>query len=237
MAQESMPQNVDPDEIARFNRLAENWWNPEGEFKPLHDLNPARLGYIKTFCELKGSKVLDVGCGAGLLSEAMAEVGAEVTGIDLAEEALAAARTHAETSGVKLEYHACDAETYAADHSAAFDLVTCLEMLEHVPDSRSVINACAEAVRPGGKVVFSTINRTVKAFALGIVAAEYVLGLLAKGTHEYRKLIRPSELVRWGRGAGLELEDLQGVQYRPHSGEARIGGDVAINYIACFAKT
>ncbi|HAV69953.1 MAG TPA: bifunctional 3-demethylubiquinol 3-O-methyltransferase/2-polyprenyl-6-hydroxyphenol methylase, partial [Alcanivorax sp.] len=195
--------NVDSGEIAKFNALAERWWDPNSEFRPLHDINPLRLNYIDERLGLPGKKVIDIGCGGGLLSEGMARRGATVTGIDLGEAPLAVARLHAEKSGVQVEYLQVLAEEIAEQRAGEYDAVTCLEMLEHVPDPASVIRACAKLVKPGGQVFFSTINRNPKAFLFAIVGAEYVLRLLPRGTHEYAKLIRPSELAGWSRDAGL----------------------------------
>jgi 2-polyprenyl-6-hydroxyphenyl methylase/3-demethylubiquinone-9 3-methyltransferase len=228
--------NVDPAEIAKFNAAAPRWWDPEGEFRPLHDLNPARLDYIEALAGLGGRRVLDVGCGGGLLAEGMARRGAKVTGIDLAPAALEVARLHALESGVGVEYREIAVDALAATEPEAFDLVTCLEMLEHVPDPAAVLRAIARLVRPGGDVVCSTINRNAKAFALAIVGAEYVLRLLPRGTHQYSRLIRPSELARWARAAGLELVDLAGLEYNPATRQARISADASVNYLAHFRR-
>ncbi|HEY7752767.1 MAG TPA: bifunctional 2-polyprenyl-6-hydroxyphenol methylase/3-demethylubiquinol 3-O-methyltransferase UbiG [Steroidobacteraceae bacterium] len=228
--------NVDPAEIAKFNAAAPRWWDPEGEFRPLHDLNPARLDYIEALAGLGGRRVLDVGCGGGLLAEGMARRGAKVTGIDLAPAALEVARLHALESGVGVEYREIAVDALAAAEPEAFDLVTCLEMLEHVPDPAAVLRAIARLVRPGGDVVCSTINRNAKAFALAIVGAEYVLRLLPRGTHQYSRLIRPSELARWARAAGLELVDLAGLEYNPATRQARISADASVNYLAHFRR-
>ena len=207
--------NVDSGEIAKFNALAERWWDPNSEFRPLHDINPLRLNYIDERLGLPGKKVIDIGCGGGLLSEGMARRGATVTGIDLGEAPLAVARLHAEKSGVEVEYLQVLAEEIAEQRAGEYDAVTCLEMLEHVPDPASVIRACAKLVKPGGQVFFSTINRNPKAFLFAIVGAEYVLRLLPRGTHEYAKLIRPSELAGWSRDAGLDVRDTTGMTYNP----------------------
>jgi 2-polyprenyl-6-hydroxyphenyl methylase / 3-demethylubiquinone-9 3-methyltransferase len=228
--------NVDPAEIAKFDAAAPRWWDPDGEFRPLHDLNPARLDYVEARAGLAGRQVLDVGCGGGLLAEGMARRGARVLGIDLAPEALAVAHLHAMEAGVAVEYRQVAVETLAESAAAGFDVVTCLEMLEHVPDPAAIVAALARLVRPGGHVIVSTINRNAKAFALAIVGAEYVMRLLPKGTHRYARLIRPSELARWARGAGLELADLAGLQYDPFSRGARITGDVSVNYLAHFSR-
>jgi 2-polyprenyl-6-hydroxyphenyl methylase / 3-demethylubiquinone-9 3-methyltransferase len=227
-----MSQNVDAGELARFDAIAARWWDPRGEMAPLHVINPLRTRYIERCAGgLQGKRVVDIGCGAGLLSEAMAERGADVLGIDLAPEVLEAARRHLAGSGLKVEYRSAAAEALAAEHPAGFDLVTCLEMLEHVPDPASVVAACAKLARPGASVVFSTINRNPKAYALAIVAAEYLLNLVARGTHEYAKLIRPSELDRWARAAGLEVLEIRGMTYNPLFRTARLADDCDVNYL------
>ena len=224
--------NVDQREISKFDALAARWWDPDGEFKPLHQINPLRLGYIETRAgKLQGRKVLDVGCGGGLLAEALAAHGAAVTGLDMAESPLAVAKLHLKESGLKVDYQISTAEDWAASHAAQYDIVTCMEMLEHVPDPGAVVQACMTLVRPGGHVFFSTINRNLKAFLLAIVGAEYVLRLLPRGTHEYAKFIRPSELAAWSRQAGLELQHSAGVHYDPLSRQYRLGGNVDVNYI------
>ncbi|MGQ0428690.1 MAG: bifunctional 2-polyprenyl-6-hydroxyphenol methylase/3-demethylubiquinol 3-O-methyltransferase UbiG [Gammaproteobacteria bacterium] len=228
--------NVDPAEISKFDAAAPRWWDPEGEFRPLHDLNPARLDYLEARAGLAGRRVLDVGCGGGLLAEGMARRGARVTGIDLAPGALAVARLHALESGITVDYRAVAAEELAAAEPGAYDLVTCLEMLEHVPDPAGVLAAIARLVRPGGDVVCSTINRNPRSFALAIVSAEYLLRLLPMGTHRYARLIRPSELARWARSAGLELADLAGLEYNPVTRRARVGADTSVNYLAHFRR-
>ena len=228
--------NVDPAEIAKFDAAAPRWWDPDGEFRPLHDLNPARLDYIEARADLAGSRVVDVGCGGGLLAEGMARRGARVLGIDLAPEALAVAKLHALESGVAVEYREIAVETLADSATGQFDLVTCLEMLEHVPDPAAIVASIARLVRPGGNAVFSTINRNARSFALAIVGAEYLMRLLPKGTHRYARLIRPSELSRWARDAGLELVDLAGLVYDPFRRRARVTGDVSVNYLAHFRR-
>lgn len=225
------PTNVDPQEISKFNTLASRWWDPDSEFKPLHQINPLRLDYIDQRAGLAGSRVIDVGCGGGILSESMAARGATVTGIDLAEAALGVAKLHLLESGHKVEYLRARAEDMAAERAGEYDVVTCLEMLEHVPDPEAVVAACHTLVKPGGHVFFSTINRNPKAFLFAIVGAEYVLRLLPRGTHEYAKFIRPSELERWARNAGLNMHHITGMQYNPLSGRYRLGGDVAVNYL------
>lgn len=228
--------NVDPAEIAKFDAAAPRWWDPDGEFRPLHDLNPARLDYIEARAGLAGRQVLDVGCGGGLLAEGMACRGARVLGIDLAPEALAVARLHAIESGLAVEYRQVAVEKLAESAPAGFDVVTCLEMLEHVPDPSAIVTALARLVRPGGHVIISTINRNAKAFALAIVGAEYVMRLLPMGTHRYARLIRPSEVSRWARAAGLELADLAGLKYDPLARKARVTSDVSVNYLAHFGR-
>ena len=223
--------NVDSAEIAKFNALAERWWDPESEFRPLHDINPLRLNYIDERLDLPGKKVIDIGCGGGLLSEGMARRGAQVTGIDLGEAPLAVARLHAEKSRVEVEYLQVLAEEIAEQRAGEYDAVTCLEMLEHVPDPASVIRACAKLVKPGGQVFFSTINRNPKAFLFAIVGAEYVLRLLPRGTHEYAKLIRPSELAGWSRDAGLDVRDTTGMTYNPVTQVYKLNRDVSVNYL------
>ncbi len=228
--------NVDPAEISKFDAAAPRWWDPDGEFRPLHDLNPARLDYIEARAGLAGRRVLDVGCGGGLLAEGMARRGARVTGIDLAPKALEVARLHALESGVSVDYREIEAETLAGAEAGSYDLVTCLEMLEHVPDPAAAVVALACLVRPGGDVVCSTINRNAKAFALAIVGAEYVLRLLPMGTHQYARLIRPSEIARWARDAGLEICDLAGLDYNPATRQARVSADTSVNYLVHFKR-
>ncbi len=224
--------NVDPDEIAKFEKLASRWWDPNSEFKPLHDINPLRANWIDERAPVSGKSVVDVGCGGGLLSEALAHRGANVTGIDMGEAPLAVARLHQLESGVDVSYLQSTAESLAAAKPAEFDVVTCLEMLEHVPDPSTVIQACADLCRPGGDLFFSTINRNPKSFLFAIVGAEYVLNLLPRGTHEYAKLIKPSELARWIREAGLELKEMTGMTYNPLTQHYRlVSDDVSVNYL------
>ncbi|RMG50621.1 MAG: bifunctional 2-polyprenyl-6-hydroxyphenol methylase/3-demethylubiquinol 3-O-methyltransferase UbiG [Gammaproteobacteria bacterium] len=227
--------NVDPGEVAKFEELAHRWWDPESEFRPLHEINPLRLGYVEKWAgDLEGKRVVDVGCGGGILSEAMARAGASVTGIDMGEAPLSVARLHAAESGLEIDYRRISAEALATEAPGSFDVVTCMEMLEHVPDPASIVKACATLVKPGGSVLFSTINRTPKAFALAIVGAEYILGMLPKGTHQYDRFIRPSELSAWAREAGLQVEDVTGMQYNPLLRSYRLGDDVGVNYLmAC----
>ena len=229
--------NVDPAEIEKFSALAHRWWDPNSEFRPLHEINPLRLDWIKGFCPLAGQQVLDVGCGGGILTEAMAKSGAQTLGIDLAEKSLKVAKLHAMQEQVQgLSYECLPIEELAQRSPGAYDVVTCMEMLEHVPNPRSVIEACAQLVKPGGWVFFSTINRNAKAFLFAIVGAEYVLNLLPKGTHEYEKFIRPSELLGMARQAGLELQATQGLQYNPITRRYWLNQDVSVNYMLAMRK-
>jgi len=223
--------NVDSAEVAKFEALASRWWDRNSEFKPLHDINPLRVEYIDRRANLKGKTVVDVGCGGGILSESMAQRGAIVTGIDMGESPLAVAKLHKLESGVEVDYQQTTAEQLAAERPAAFDVVTCLEMLEHVPDPASVIKACADLVKPGGHVFFSTINRNPKSYLFAIVGAEYLMRLLPKGTHEYSKFIRPSELESWIRAADLNLRELTGMSYNPLSKRYTLGYDIDVNYL------
>ena len=229
-------QNVDRNEISKFEALAHRWWDPNSEFKPLHDINPLRLDYIDRRVGLKGKKVLDVGCGGGILAESMAQRGAEVTGIDMGEAPLSVARLHLLEPGLEVDYRRITAEELAAEQPGEFDVVTCMEMLEHVPDPASVIAACATLVKADGQVFFSTINRNPKSFLFAIVGAEYLLRMLPKGTHEYAKFIRPSELGRWARAAGLTTHDLSGMTYNPLTRSYRLGNDVDVNYLVHTRK-
>ena len=230
--------NVDAQELAKFSALAHRWWDPDSEFRPLHLLNPVRMAWIDGIASLRGRQLLDVGCGGGILAEAMARHGAtSVLGIDLAAKPLAVARLHAlEAEVVNVEYREIAVEALAAERPASFDLVTCMEMLEHVPDPSSVVDARARLVKPGGHVFFSTINRNAKAFALAIVGAEYLLGMLPKGTHEYARFIRPSELARWCRAAGLEIEATAGMAYNPITRRFSIGNDTGVNYLVALRR-
>ncbi|MDR5892592.1 MULTISPECIES: bifunctional 2-polyprenyl-6-hydroxyphenol methylase/3-demethylubiquinol 3-O-methyltransferase UbiG [Halomonas] len=224
--------NVDPGEIAKFEALASRWWDPESEFKPLHEINPLRLDFIDARAGLAGKRVVDVGCGGGILAEAMAHRGAKVTGIDLGEAPLAVARLHAEESGVAVDYRCVSVETLAEEMPGEFDVVTCMEMLEHVPDPASVVRACAALAKPGGQLFFSTLNRNPKAYALAILGAEYVLRLLPRGTHDYAKFIRPAELAGWCRGADLEVQEQSGLVYNPLTRRYRLHPtDVSVNYL------
>ncbi len=223
--------NVDHAEIAKFEALAHRWWDRESEFKPLHEINPLRVNWIDERVGLAGKRVLDVGCGGGILSESMALRGAAVTAIDMGEAPLAVARLHQLESGVSVDYRQSTAEALAAEMPGQFDVVTCLEMLEHVPDPASVIQACQRLVKPGGQVFFSTINRNPKAYLLAIVGAEYLLKMLPRGTHDFRKFIRPSELGAWCRGANLAVKDIVGLTYNPLSKTYKLGNDVDVNYM------
>ncbi|HID49920.1 MAG TPA: bifunctional 2-polyprenyl-6-hydroxyphenol methylase/3-demethylubiquinol 3-O-methyltransferase UbiG [Chromatiales bacterium] len=223
--------NVDPREIAKFEELAHRWWDPDSEFKPLHQINPLRLEYIDRRAGLAGKQVLDVGCGGGILAESMAQRGARVTGIDMGEAPLAVARLHQHESGIEVDYRQITAEALAEEQPAAFDVVTCLEMLEHVPEPASVIQACQRLVKPGGAVFFSTINRNPKAYLFAIVGAEYLLQLLPKGTHDYSKFIKPSELEQWARQSGLQVLELTGMSYNPLTRTYSLGPDVSVNYL------
>lgn len=229
--------NVDPSEIARFEAAAARWWDPQGEMRPLHDLNPVRLQYIERAGPLVGRKVLDVGCGGGLLAEAMARKGAKVTGIDLADDLLQVARLHALEGGVEVDYLLQSAEQHVVDHAGEYEIVACMEMLEHVPDPTAVIDAMARLVRPGGHVFISTLNRTLKAYAMAIVGAEYVLRLLPAGTHTYEKFIRPSELRAWSRAAGLEVSDIVGLDYDPFARKASLASDASVNYLVHLRRS
>ncbi len=227
-------ENIDPREVEKFNALAARWWDPESEFKPLHAINPLRLKFITDITALTGKTVLDVGCGGGILSEALAAGGAQVTGIDLAPSSLEVARLHLLESGVQVTYRQITVEALALEQARQFDVVTCMEMLEHVPDPVSVINACAQLVKPGGDVFLSTLNRNPKSYVLGILGAEYLLRLLPKGTHNYAKFIKPSELDRWCRPAGLILSQLQGISYNPLTHGYFTTPNVDVNYLAHF---
>ncbi len=231
------PANVDPNEIKKFEEVAHRWWDTDSEFKPLHDINPLRLNYIdEKSGGIKGKKVIDVGCGGGILAESMALRGAKTTGIDMGETPLSVAELHALETGVDVRYKKITVEEMAEKHCGEFDVVSCMEMLEHVPDPGSVIAACAKLVKTDGHVFFSTINRNPKSFALAIVGAEYIMNMLPKGTHEYAKFIRPSELESWARKAGLALENMKGLTYNPLLQSYKLGDDVDINYLMHFTK-
>lgn len=229
--------NADEQELQRFNALAARWWDPEGDFAPLHRMNPVRLDYVRERAgPLRGLRVADIGCGGGLFSEALTAAGAQVTGADLADAALSVARLHLLESGLEVEYLHTSAEALAAERPEAYDVVTCMEMLEHVPDPASVVSACRQLVRPGGHVFCSTLNRNLKSFLMAIVGAEYVLRLLPRGTHEYARFIRPSELDAWARAAGLQLEHLTGLHFNPLDGSCSRGGNLDVNYLAHFRR-
>ena len=229
-------KNFSQAELDKFDDLAQRWWDPRGPQKALHALNPARLGYVAERVQLRDAAVLDVGCGGGLLSEALAQAGAKVTAIDLAPNLLKVARLHGLESGIKVDYREMPVETLAEQAPASFDAITCMEMLEHVPEPASIIDACAKLLKPGGRLFLSTLNRTPAAFALAIVGAEYVARVLPKGTHQYRDFIKPSELAKWLREAGLELEDVSGLMYEPWRNSARVVSRTDINYLACARK-
>ena len=223
--------NADPHELAKFGELAHRWWDPNSEFKPLHEINPLRLDWIESTLPLAGKKVLDVGCGGGLLSEGMAARGAHVTGIDLSEKPLGVARLHLFESGLSVDYQLISAEAMADAHPGEFDAVTCLEMLEHVPDPASIVAACSRLVKPGGHVFFSTLNRNPKSYLFAVVGAEYILNLLPRGTHDYAKFIKPAELSRQCRNAGLAVEEVRGMSYNPLSKIYSLGQDSSVNYL------
>jgi 2-polyprenyl-6-hydroxyphenyl methylase/3-demethylubiquinone-9 3-methyltransferase len=229
-------QNADPAELEKFGELAHRWWDPQGEFRPLHDLNPLRLGWIDALAALAGKRVLDVGCGGGILSEAMARLGAAVTGIDLSEKPLTVARLHLLESGLAVDYQLASAEEFSLQNREKFDVVTCMEMLEHVPDPASTVAACAALAKPGGRIFFSTINRNPKSYLFAVIGAEYVLKMLPRGTHDYARFIKPSELSRWCRDAGLEPLELKGMTYNPLTNAYRLGEDCGVNYSLCCAK-
>lgn len=230
-------KNVDPNEIRKFEELASRWWDKDSEFKPLHDINPLRANWIDNLTPVAEKKVLDVGCGGGILAEALAQRGAMVTGIDMGDAPLGVAKLHQLESGLSIDYHKSTAEDFAKDHENAFDVVTCLEMLEHVPDPSSVVSACAKMVKPGGHVFFSTINRNPKAFLFAIIGAEYILRLLPRGTHEYAKFIRPSELVNWSREANLQVNQMTGLLFNPLTKKYRLSDtDMDVNYMISAQK-
>lgn len=233
---ESPAPNFRQSELDKFAALANRWWDPKGPQKALHALNPVRLGYVADRIALEGAKVLDVGCGGGLLSEALARAGADVTAIDLADDLVKVARLHGLESAVKVDYRVQPVEALAAEQPGAFDAITCMEMLEHVPNPAAILAACARLLRPGGRLFVSTLNRTPAAFALAIVGAEYLARLLPKGTHQYRDFIRPSELGGWLRECGLQLEDVSGLMYEPWRDAARLSGRTDVNYLACAIK-
>ena len=223
--------NADQQELDKFAQLAHRWWDPGSEFKPLHDINPLRLEYIDSLAGLQGKRVLDVGCGGGILSESMAARGADVTGIDLGEKALKVAKLHLLESGQKVDYRLVAVEELAQQEPQQYDVVTCMEMLEHVPDPASVVKACARLVKPGGHIFFSTLNRNVKSYLFAVIGAEYVLNMLPRGTHEYAKFLKPSELARHCRAAGLDVEQVTGMSYNPFSKVYSLGNDTSVNYM------
>ncbi|MDP6289428.1 MAG: bifunctional 2-polyprenyl-6-hydroxyphenol methylase/3-demethylubiquinol 3-O-methyltransferase UbiG [Arenicellales bacterium] len=224
-------KNIDHNEIAKFEALATRWWDPESEFRTLHQINPLRLDFINERAPLEGKKVLDVGCGGGILSESMATRGARVTGIDMGEKPLSVAKLHLKESGLEVDYRQTTTEALAIEEPESFDIITCMEMVEHVPDPASVINACSRLVRPGGELFFSTINRTPKAWLFAIVGAEYLLNILPKGTHSYEKFIRPSELERWARESGLVTKEITGMHYNPFTDRYWLAPGVEVNYL------
>ena len=228
--------NIDTAEIAKFEAMAPIWWDKKGAFKALHDINVLRIDYIDQRAPLAGKRLLDVGCGGGILSEAMASLGAEVTGIDMGESPLAVAKLHLAKSGLLVDYQHATAEEFSKIHPHDFDMVTCLELLEHVPDPSSVVLACKKLVKPGGLVFFATLNRNLKSFLFAILAAEYILGLVRKGTHTYRKFIKPSELEKWATTAGLTFQDLTGLHYNPFLRKYSLGGNTHVNYLMHFRK-
>jgi len=234
---EEARKNIDPEEIAKFEELASRWWDKESEFKPLHDINPLRVGFIDRHAQRGGKRVLDVGCGGGILAESMAQRGADVTGIDMGEAPLKVAKLHGLESGVKVNYQRTTAEEFAAEHAGEFDVVTCMEMLEHVPDPASVVEACKRLVKPGGKVFFSTINRNPKSYLFAILGAERVLKLVPAGTHDFNKFIQPAELAAWMRLAGLELDLTNGMTYNPLTKEYALSAtDVSVNYLVAATR-
>lgn len=224
-------QNADPLELQKFSDLAHRWWDPTSEFRPLHEINPLRLEWIDQIVSLSGKTVLDIGCGGGILSESMAARGANVTGIDLSDKALGVAKLHLLESGRRVDYRKESAEAHAAEAPERYDVVTCMEMLEHVPDPSSIVAACAQLVKPGGHVFFSTLNRNPKAYLLAVIGAEYILNMLPKGTHDYAKFIRPAELCRWAKAAGLEPDELIGMGYNPLTRVYRLNTDTSVNYL------
>jgi len=229
--------NVDPNEVAKFDALANSWWDQEGESKPLHQINPLRLGFIETRCKLADKQVIDIGCGGGILTEALAKSGAHTTGIDMGELPLNIAKLHALEAGLSIHYQQITAEQKAQQAAQQFDVVTCMEMLEHVPDPISVIHACSDLVKPDGDVFLSTLNRHPKAYLFAIVGAEYMMKILPKGTHDYKRFIKPSEMAKWCRQAGLEVVDISGLSYNPLTQQYSLGDDVNVNYLVHCKKT
>lgn len=233
----TVTENVHLHEINKFGSLAERWWDISGEFKTLHDINPLRIRFIKEHAEINGKRIVDVGCGGGILSEGLAKNGADMLGIDLSEELIDIADLHGLESGINAHYRKISAEALADEQPEGFDHVTCMEMLEHVPDPASIVRACAKLIKPGGTVFFSTLNRKPKAYLLAIVAAEYLLRMLPKGTHDFKTFIKPSELSRWSRDAGLELQSMAGIEYNPLTKRFSLGKDIDVNYLAAFKRT
>jgi 2-polyprenyl-6-hydroxyphenyl methylase/3-demethylubiquinone-9 3-methyltransferase len=233
----AVTENVHLHEIQKFGSMAERWWDPTGEFKTLHDINPLRIGFIRNYAELAGKRILDVGCGGGILTEGLAKQGADAMGIDLSQDLIDVAELHGLETGVTAHYQKISAEDLAEQQPASFDHVTCMEMLEHVPDPGSIIKSCSSLVKPGGMVFFSTLNRNPKAYLLAIVAAEHVLRILPKGTHDYKTFIKPSELSRSAREAGLELQGMAGIEYNPISKRFSLGKDIGVNYIAAYKRS
>jgi len=231
-----MTENVHVQEIEKFGAQAERWWDPDGEFKTLHQVNPLRLQFIQKYADIAGKRIVDVGCGGGILTEGLARAGADALGIDLSEDLIDIAELHSLESGVPAKYQKISAEQLAAEQPESFDHVTCMEMLEHVPDPGAIIKACSQLVKPGGMVFFSTLNRVPKAWLLAIVAAEHLLKMVPKGTHEYKTFIKPSELSQSARDAGLELRGMTGIEYNPISKRFRLGRDISVNYIAAYQK-
>ncbi|MEI7613998.1 MAG: bifunctional 2-polyprenyl-6-hydroxyphenol methylase/3-demethylubiquinol 3-O-methyltransferase UbiG [Betaproteobacteria bacterium] len=230
-------QNADPNELEKFSQLAHRWWDPTSEFKPLHQINPLRLEWIDRVARIEGKNVLDIGCGGGILSESMAQKGARVTGIDLSDKALGVARLHLLESGNCVDYQKISAEEFAESAASQFDVVTCMEMLEHVPNPASTVAACAALVKPGGHVFFSTLNRNAKAYVLAVIGAEYILNMLPKGTHDYAKFIKPAELSRWSKSVGLEPDELIGMTYNPFNQSYNLGRNTDVNYLLHTIKT
>lgn len=224
------PNNVDAQEIKKFSSIADKWWDLQGEFKPLHELNPLRLQFINERAPVSGKRVLDIGCGGGILAEGLAKMGAQVTGIDMAEESLDVATQHANDSALDIHYQKIPTEAFAETHQEQFDIVTCMEMLEHVPDPTSIVHACQQLLKPGGQVFFSTINRNPKSYLFAILGAEYVLNIIPRGTHDYMRFIKPSELAAWTRAAGLKVQDIAGMSYNPLTHRYKLNRDVAVNY-------
>ena len=229
-------ENLDNAEIAKFDALADRWWDREGEFRPLHDINPLRLSFIERQVSLPSTRVLDVGCGGGILAEGLAQRGAQVSGIDMAPAPLSVAKLHLLESNLKINYQLSTAEAYAEQHAAEFDVVCCMEMLEHVPEPASVVEACARLLKPGGLLFLSTINRSPKAYLMAVIGAEYLLRLLPRGTHDYRKFIRPAELAGWGRDAGMTLEATAGLHYHPITRRYSLDNRLDVNYLVCLSK-